>query len=154
MFMQCFVALAGGLCVLSVVAVGSPGIWSYIHLLASVATHPDNMAYGSAIDMSTVQGFVHAVLGKILGRSAISLLVAVISIALIGWSAWRWREAAERGRSFDLMLAASVGVALVTGFHMVTHDLSPVLLSMFLVAARFPRRDLPVLRWSLAPAPT
>ncbi len=153
-FMKGFVATAAGLSVLSVVAVGWPGIWSYIHLLASVATHPDNMAYGSAIDMSTVQGFVHAVLGKILGRSAISLLVAVISIALIGWSAWRWREAAERGRSFDLMLAASVVVALVTGFHMFTHDLSPLLLAMLLVAAHFPGRDRPVLRWTLAAALT
>jgi hypothetical protein len=160
-FMKGFVATAAGLGVLSVIAVGWRGIWSYIHLLASVASHPDNSTFGAAIGMGTVQGFVHAVLGKVLGASAISLLVAAISVVLIGWSAWRWRDAdqAALGRSlnlrnFDLMFAASVMVALVTGFHMFTHDLSPLLLAMLLVMAHFPGRDRPVLRWTLAAAIT
>jgi hypothetical protein len=160
-FMQGFVATAAGLGVLSVVAVGWRGIWSYIHLLASIASHPDNSTYGAAIGMGTVQGFVHAVLGKFLGSSAILLLVAAISVALIGWSAWRWRETdrAELGRSlnlrnFDLMFAASVVVALLTGFHMFTHDLSPLLLATLLVAAHFPGREQPALRAILATALT
>jgi hypothetical protein len=160
-FMRGFVATAAGLGVLSVIAVGWRGIWSYIHLLASVAGHPDNSTFGAAIGMGTVQGFVHAVLGKVLGASAISLLVAAISIALIGWIARRWREPdhAERGwslnlRNFDLMFAASVVVALVTGFHMFTHDLSPLLLAMLLVMAHFPGSDRPVLRATLATALT
>jgi len=139
-FLKGFLTTAGGLGVLSVVAVGWPGIWSYIHLVVNIARHPDTVAYGAAVDMGTVQGFVHSLLGKVLGRSAISLLVAIISAALIGWSAWRWRAAddRERGRSFDLLFAVSVVVALVTGFHMFTHDLSPLLLAMLLVAAHFP----------------
>jgi hypothetical protein len=160
-FMKGFLATAAGLGALSVVAVGWPGIWSYIHLLVSIATHPNNMAYGSAIDMSTVQGFLHALLGRTLGRSAISLLVAALSVALIGWSALRWREAnhAELGRSpnlrnFDLMFAASVVVALVTGFHMFTHDLSPLLLAMLLAVAHFPGHDRPALRLALGTAMT
>src|SRR5216683_774610 len=155
-FMRGFVATAAGLGVLSVIAVGWRGIWSYIHLLASVAGHPDNSTFGAAIGMGTVQGFVHAVLGKVLGASAISLLVAAISVALIGWSAWRWREPdrAEREwslnlRNFDLMFAAAVVVALVTGFHMFTHDLSPLLLAMLLGAAHCPGSDRPVLRATL-----
>jgi hypothetical protein len=52
------------------------------------------------------------------------------------------------------MFAASVVVALVTGFHMFTHDLSPLLLAMLLVMAHFPGRDRPVLRWTLAAAIT
>ena len=160
-FMKGFVATAAGLGVLSVVAVGWRGIWSYIRLLASIASHPDNSTFGAAIGMGTVQGFVHAVLGKVLGASAISLLVAAISAALIGWSAWRWREPdrAERKwslnlRNFDLMFAAAVVVALVTGFHMFTHDLSPLLLAMLLGAAHCPGSDRPVLRAILATALT
>jgi hypothetical protein len=159
-FMQGFAATAVGLGVLSVVAVGWQGIWSYIHLLEGVASHPDNVAYGRSGDMGTVQGFVHAVLGKVLGASAISLLVAAISVALIGWSAWRWRdtdharESSLNLRNFDLMFAASVVVALVTGFHMFTHDLSPLLLAMLLVAAHFPGREQPALRAILATALT
>ena len=153
-FMKGFLLTAAGLGVLSVVAVGWPGIWSYIQLLVSVVRHPDNSTYGAAIGMGTVQGFVHALMGKVLGRSAISLLVAAISAALIGWSAWRWRASGdgEGGRNFDLMFAVSVVVALVTGFHMFTHDLSPLMLSMLLVAAHFPGGDRPALRLTLGAA--
>jgi Glycosyltransferase family 87 len=150
-FMKGFLATAAGLGVLSVVAVGWPGIWSYIHLLVSVVRHPDTVAYGAAVDMGTVQGFVRAMLGKVLDHSVISLLVAVISAALIGWNAWSWRTAddTQRDRAFDLMFATSVVVALVTGFHMFTHDLSPLLLAMLLVAAHFPGSNRPALCWAL-----
>ena len=153
-FMKGFLATAAGLGVLSVGAVGWPGIWSYIHLLVSVVRHPDNVTYGAAVDMGTVQGFMHALLGKVLGHSTISLLVVAISAALIGWSAWRWRAAddGERGRTFDLMFAVSVVAALVTGFHMFTHDLSPLLLAMLLVAAHFPGSNRPALRLTLGGA--
>ncbi len=157
-FVKGFAAAAAGLGVLSLVAVGWRGIWSYIDLLKNVATHPDSLTYGAAGDMGTVQGFIHAVLGKVLNASVVSMLVAAISLALIGWSAWRWREPdhgqRQRGRTFDLMFAVSVVVALVTGFHMFTHDLSPLLLAMLLVAAHFPGRDRPTLRWTLAAAMT
>jgi ABC-type Na+ efflux pump permease subunit len=104
--------------------------------------------------MGTLQGFVHTLLGKVFGHSAVSLIVAAISAALIGWNAWRWRAAddGERGRTFDLMFAASVVVALVTGFHMFTHDLSPLLLAMLLVAAHFPGSNRPALRLTLGVA--
>jgi hypothetical protein len=73
---------------------------------------------------------------------------------MIGWSASRWRAAddGERGRAFDLMFAVAVVVALVTGFHMFTHDLSPLLLAMLLVAAHFPRSDRPALHLTLGAA--
>ena len=153
-FLKGFLATAAGLGVLSVVAVGWPGIWSYIHLLVSIVRHPDSVAHGAAVDMGTLQGFVHALLGKVLGRSAISLLVTAISASLMGWSAWRWHatEDGQRGRTFDLMFAVSVVVALVTGFHMFTHDLSPLLLAMFLVAAHFPGSNQPALRLTLGVA--
>jgi Glycosyltransferase family 87 len=153
-FLKGFLATAAGLGVLSLLAVGWTGIWSYIHLIVSIVRHPDNVTYGAAIDMGTVQGFVHALLGKVLGRPVISLLVAAISVSLIGWSAWHWRttDATGRARTFDLMFAVSVVVALVTGFHMFTHDLSPLLLAMLLVAAHFPGSSRPALRLTLGTA--
>jgi hypothetical protein len=48
----------------------------------------------------------------------------------------------------------SVVVALLTGFHMFTHDLSPLLLAMLLVAGHFPGREQPALRAILATALT
>jgi hypothetical protein len=150
-FMKGFLLTTTALGILSVAAVGCPGIWSYFHLLAAIASHPDNLSYGSARDMATLQGFVHAVLEKFVNRSAISLTVAALSVALIGWSAWQWRNSKDggRGRTFDLMFTVSVVVALVTGFHMFTHDLSPLLLPLLLVIKHFPGSDRSTLRWML-----
>ena len=159
-FVKGFVATAAGLGVLSVVAVGWSGAWSYVALLRGIAAHPENATFGAAIGMGTVQGFVNTVLGRTLSHTAISVLVAAISLGLIGWSAWRWRGVVSgtgddldkgnlrtgdlykdvRGRGFDLMFSVAVVVALVTGFHMFTHDLSPLLLAMLLVLAYFPPR--------------
>lgn len=154
-FMKGFLATAAGLGVLSVVAVGWSGVWSYVALLRNVAAHPDNVSFGKAGDMGTVQGFVQAVLGRTLNHTAISLLVAAISLGLIVWSSWRWLGVVDsmiddlrkcdlheevRGRGYDLMFSMAVVVALVAGFHMFTHDLSPLLLAMLLVLGHFPPR--------------
>jgi hypothetical protein len=130
------------------VAVGGQGIISYIQLLAGIAAHPGNPSYGNAIGMATVQGFMQPLLGGILGHPAVSLIVAGVSIFLVVWTAWRWRKAgfAADRRTFDLMFAAAIVVSLVTGFHMFTYDLSPLMLAMLLVAGHFPGRSQALLR--------
>ncbi len=150
-FIRGFLATAAGLGVLSVVAVGWPGIWGYIHLLVGIATHPDNLSYGTATDMATVQGFAHALLGDVLSHAAVSVIVAGVSTFLILWTVWRWRKTgpAANGGTFDLMFAAAIVVSLVTGLHMFTHDLSPLMLAMLLVIAHFPESGRPALRWTL-----
>lgn len=126
--------LLGGL---SVVTVGWGGISAYIHLLTAATAHPDSLSYGAAVDMATVQGFVHGVFGKVLGRLLSLLCVAGISSFLIAWAALRGRQrqTQDDNQVDDLMFAAAVVISLITGFHMFTHDLSPMLLSMFIVAA-------------------
>src|SRR6266849_4995833 len=151
-FMTGFMATGTALGVLSLVAVGWRGIISYIHLLVGIATHPDNSSYGAAIGTATIQGFVHALLGAVLGHAAVSLIVAGVSIFLIVWTAWRWRKAGLAAvqtfdrRAFDLMFAAAIVVSLVTGFHMFTYDQSPLMPAMLLVAGHFPGRSQALLR--------
>src|SRR5216683_2124580 len=151
-FMKGFLATGTVLGVLSLVAVGWHGIVSYIDLLVGIATHPDNSSYGAAIGTATIQGFVHALLGGVLGHAAVSLIVAGVSIFLIVWTAWRWRKAGLAAvqtfdrRAFDLMFAAAIVVSLVTGFHMFTYDLSPLMPAMLLVAGHFPGRSQALLR--------
>lgn len=132
-----FFATAFVLGVLSVIAVGWRGIGDYLHLLAAVASHPSNVSYGSAVDMATIHGFAHATLGAALGSSTVLLTVVGISTFLIGWTAWQWNRVDRAGdrRSSDLMFGAAIVVSLLTGLHMFTHDLSPMLLTMLLVAA-------------------
>jgi len=139
-FIKGFLATASALGLLSLVAVGGHGIISYIQLLVGIAAHPGNPSYGNAIGMATIQGFMQPLLGGVLGHAAVSLIVAGVSIFLILWTAWRWRKAgfAADRRTFDLMFAAAIVVSLVTGFHMFTYDLSPLMLAMLLVAGHFP----------------
>jgi hypothetical protein len=153
-FMQGFLGTASVLGVLSLVAVGWRGIAGYIHLISAAATHPESSSYGNFVGMSTVGGFVNPLLRGILGRAASSFLIAALSIALLLLAAWRWRRAgfASDVKNFDLMFAAAVVVSLTTSLHMFTPDLSPLLLSMLIVASYFPGSGSPLLRVVLGAA--
>jgi hypothetical protein len=129
-----FLSMASVLGILSLVAVGWAGLANYVRLLTAIASHPDNSSFGTAVDMATVQGFVHAVLGRVLNRVAVSLIVSLISGLLILSTAWQWKRAAHSGldKADDVMFGAAIIVSLVTGLHMFTHDLSPLILAMLL----------------------
>jgi Glycosyltransferase family 87 len=141
--------LLGGL---SLVAVGWHGVMSYVHLLLNVGSNPDSISYGRAIDMPTLHGFVYAILQHRTGPKTISFMVAVASLLLILFTAqcWRRKDRINPDDSLDVMYAAAVAVSLMTGFHMFTHDLSPLILGLFLAAAHFPGRERPALRVILA----
>jgi hypothetical protein len=135
--------------IISVVAVGWRGIADYAHLLSDVSKNPQNLSYGSAVDMPTIYGFAHALLGKVIGRTELNLVVALLSLALLVFIARRWGSEAEY-RGDVLMFASSIAASLLTGSHMFTHDFSPMLLALFLVGANFPPRPHEGLRFLLA----
>lgn len=126
-------AILGGL---SLATVGAGGISSYIRLLTAVTSHPDSLSYGAAVDMATIQGFMHAAFGRVLNPYLSLLCVTSVSGLLLFWTARNWNggELARDSGGDDLMFATAVVVSLLTGFHMFTHDLSPMLVSMFLTA--------------------
>jgi hypothetical protein len=126
---------------LSLIAVGWRGVFSYVRFLATIASDPHNISYGSTLYMVSLQGFFNALLGRFLSGTAIGILVAAVSLGLIVLTASRWQrlEAAGAGpETKDLMFAAAIAVSLAAGSHLFPHDLSPLLLSLFLVAAHFP----------------
>lgn len=150
-FLAGFALSATVLGALSLAAVGWQGVTSYFHLLLSIGSNPENVSYGSAVDMPTLHGFVYALLSRLVGVRAISIVVAAISALLILFTTSRW-ESAERtagDSSFDLVFAAAVAMSLMTGLHMFTHDFSPLMLALLLVAAHFPSHAHPGLRWLL-----
>jgi len=145
-------ALSGlGLGILSLAAVGWQGMVGYVHLLLNVAGHPENVSYGNPVGMATVQGFVYAILGGRASGRTISTVVAAASLFLIVIAAQHWPPENNKGSetAFDLKFAAAVAVSLVTGFHMFAHDLSPLMLAMFLVAAHSPTHGRPALKGAL-----
>jgi hypothetical protein len=127
-----FLTVSSLLGILSLVAVGWAGLAKYVALLTAIASHPDNSSFGAAVGMATVQGFVHAVLGRFVNPVTVSLIVSLISGLLILSTAWQWMRAdrAGLGRADDVIFAAAIVVSLVTGLHMFTHDLSPLMLAM------------------------
>jgi hypothetical protein len=150
-FLSGFLISTGVLGALSLLAVGWQGVLSYIRLLLKIGSDTGNVSYGSATDMGTLQGFVYAILGHRASHEIVSCIVAAISALLLLVTAWRWRQEDRQKPegSFDLMFAAALAVSLVTGLHMFTHDFSPLMLALLLVAAHFPGRDRPALRLAL-----
>ncbi len=126
---------------LSFVAVGWRGIVSYVRLLWTIGNNPQNLSYGSGVDMPTIHGFVYAMLGKSIGRSGLAITVALLSFLLLAAVAVRWQavseDSSQDGSRFNLMFAAAIAASLLSGSHMFTHDFSPLMLAMFLAAAGF-----------------
>ena len=143
-----FSASATLLGALSLIAVGPRGVLSYVGFLLRIAGNPHNASFGNTIGMATVEGFAHSVLGRIAGTGTIDFIVGAVSVFLVLFTAWRWRrlDRERPGESLDLMFAAAIVVALVDGFHMFAHDLSPLMLAMLLVMAHFPPKGRPALR--------
>ena len=140
-----FAATSGILGLLSVIEVGRQGVTDYARFLLTIGNNPENISYGSGVDMPTLHGFLYAILGRWLSSRELSGLVASLSVLLLGWIAWRWH--AQERSTFKLMFAASVAASLVAGSHMFTHDFSPLLLAIFLAAAHFSILQSLFLRW-------
>jgi len=140
-FLEGFALTSMFVALLSMVAVGRTGIASYVRFLWTIGTNPQNLSYGSGVDMPTIHGFVYAVLGKSIGHSGLTITVGLLSLLLLVVVAVCWQslsdDSSRRGSSFDLMFAAAVGASLLAGSHMFTHDFSPLILAMFLAAAGF-----------------
>jgi Glycosyltransferase family 87 len=114
--------------------VGWKGAMNYIRFLLTIGNNPQNLSYGSAVDMPTIHGFLYAVLGNTLNRRNLNITVGVLSLLLLWFIARRWNSAAS-GFSNHMIFAAAIGACLLTSSHMFTHDFSPLLLAMFLTAA-------------------
>lgn len=147
-FVGGFSACVAALGLASWIAVGRRGILNYAHLLASIAGTPQNQLYGHPVDMATVQGFIYALLGRTSSPGTVNLVTAAVSMVLILLVALAWPEGSRdtAKESFDLMFSAALVVSLVTGFHMFTHDLSPMILALLLVAAHLQKTRKSVLK--------
>jgi hypothetical protein len=132
-----FAAAASLLGALSVIAVGTAGMRSYVNLLIDIMNSPNKPAYISLRawkQMPTLRGLFAVLLTGRLAPVQIGVLAAA-SISLIFFMAWRWRQQDLRpgGNSFDLMFAAALTVSLVTAPHLYIYDLTLMLLAMLLV---------------------
>jgi hypothetical protein len=153
-FLVGFTASALLLGVFSMFTVGGRGLAEYARFLLTIGSNPQNESFGSAVDMPTLYGLVHAIFRGRIGYTELNVAVAFLSILLLGLVAWRWNTTNEI-RGFDFMFSAAIAASLVAGSHMFTHDFSPLVLPMFLVAGQlsspnFPLSGRVVIRLALA----
>ena len=149
-FLGGFALSCGLLALVSIVGVGFRALAEYARLLLSIESNPGSQSYGSAVDMPTIHGFVYAVLGRWLGHTELSVISGAIAIVLLVWVACRWQSARSECDA-ELLFAAAVSASLLAGSHMFTHDFSPLIVPMFVVAARFREMSR---RWRVVTAVT
>ena len=130
-FLAGFAVTSVFLGLVSVFVIGWSGLHGYAQFLLTIANNPQNVSYGSGTDMPTIHGFVYTMVGRSIGHSGLNVTVAVLSLALLGFVAWRKSSGAEAN---NLMFATAITASLLTGSHMFMHDFSPLLLAMFLAA--------------------
>jgi Glycosyltransferase family 87 len=134
-----FASVALLLAAISVLAVGRQGVMSYAHLMIDTVRHPSNPSYASIrpTDMPTVRGFLAAILTGWVSQKWMNAGTALVSAFLILFTAWRWRQEDRRGDddSQGLIFAAALTVTLITGFYVLAHDMSLMLLAVLLTFA-------------------
>ena len=118
-----------GLC--SLIGIGWSGIADYVRLLSHIGNNPQNVSYGSAVDMPTLHGLTFVIAGRMISATGLNVTVAIASLALIAWVAMKWNR-----KSWETAFAAAVAASLLCGSHMFTQDFSPLGIAMFLAAGR------------------
>jgi hypothetical protein len=136
-----FAAMASALAVLSAIAVGREGLFSYARLLLDMATRPGSEGYGMRFsDMPNLRGFLNTLSAGAFTPRTVNVLLAAVTLGLILYGARGWVRQDQQGsaRSFDLTFASALMISLVASIYIQVHDLSPALLAILLVAGAYP----------------
>ena len=128
----------------SLIGIGREGLAGYFRLLSDVGQNPQDLSYGSAVDMPTLHGLIYAIGGRHLPPIALTVVAAAASLILLIWIAVKWKGA--NGEPFNLVFASAVAGSLVSGSHMFTHDFSPLVLALFLACASAQLKNRWILR--------
>ena len=132
-FLAGFAGGAAGVAGLSVLMTGIAGARQYVQLLLLLASHPQ-VGYINLVFMPQVRGFLLALLmGHGVHRVDFEVISGALSVLLLAVPslAFRSREHAER---FDLWFGLNLTIALMVSPHLYWHDLSILLLAIFLAA--------------------
>ena len=85
-----FAITALGLALISIAGVGWKGVVGYARFLSAIGNNPQNISYGSGVDMPTIHGFVFAVVGGKVTGTELNIIVGAICLVLLVWIAMRW----------------------------------------------------------------
>jgi hypothetical protein len=150
-----FLVTAFGLLLVSAAVVGWNGAMAYPGFVLRLSRSGAQAGIYPR-DMPNLRGLVAGAL-HLAGPPA-TLLIVALSIALVALAAYGWRvqtERAQPGRQFVLGFSLCLTVAITTSYHMLTHDLSLLILPILLLAERLVSGEIvgparPILVASLA----
>jgi hypothetical protein len=131
-----FAFTAFGLLLLSMAVVGWSGVLAYPGFVLGLSRSSAQAGIYPR-DMPNLRGLVNGSL-QLAGLPAKVLIIA-LSIALVALAAYGWRVQTERahsGRQFVLGFSLCLTVTIITSYHMLTHDLSLLILPILLLAER------------------
>ena len=135
-FLTGFMTTALCLGFVSFAAVGWEGTLGYIRFLMGMLTNPGHEmnAIAPFSIMTTLRAFLLALSAGYVSTFWINSISVLASISLIFFTGYRWRRDDQSGRKHqDVLFAASIGVAMITGVYSLIHDLSVMLVPILLV---------------------
>jgi hypothetical protein len=127
--------LAGFLTISTALLVVSLGItgWEGFRNWPDLIRYQDSGSAGAALHsakailppaMANMRGVLSALLTGVIPEGYLNLLIALISLSLLGWGVSQWRGRQDVGsRDFDLRFAFSVFITLLVSYHLYFHDL-------------------------------
>ena len=124
-----FALLAAALAGVSLAVVGWQQTWNYPRTVLQLSRAQMSGAMNPT-NMPNLRGVISSLAGE---GNAAHLLIAVISLALVGWAAWRWKSGTS-DQDFDLSFSLAMVVAVMASYHRMAHDLSLLLLPLLLAA--------------------
>lgn len=102
-----------------------------------------SQAQGAAAMNPRVMPNLRGVVSSLAGEGHLAhALIALISLALVGLAAWKWKAAPQQP-GFALGFALTLAVAVMVSYHMMAHDLSVLLIPLLLAAEWLLRQRAP-----------
>jgi hypothetical protein len=91
------------------------------------------LVYVHPAAMPNLMGLVFTLLGSHVSGRVTAVVVAVLSLATLGWSAWRMRRMADESEAFGIAILATVLVS----YHLYLHDATLLLIPLALWGERW-----------------
>ncbi|HKS97714.1 MAG TPA: glycosyltransferase family 87 protein [Terriglobia bacterium] len=144
-----FLGVAVLLGLVSLSLIGWSGVTAWLHILRGQTAELPSATVGAdkailSVAMPNLRGFLYAILVGRVSPAVLGALVAFGSVVLLVWGMRCWRAGYRSDdRTFGLLLALDLVVALIVSYYEFIHDLVLVALPILLVFSYFETSPLP-----------
>lgn len=126
-----FFLVASTLTLISVAVVGSHAAFHYPSSVWRMEQVMGRLGTAVPIGMPNLRGLLEGPLAHLFSKSGSEVLIALVSIALVLFTASKWKT--DTGTGFNLGFSLCVIVTILVSYHAVVYDLSLLVLPMALI---------------------